>query len=261
MYKAFKIDLVSLPYLGYSCDKNYTFVERNADNRIRGLNALLSKDVATLDGTALSELWFPDGEYDVFISHSHADINAARFLAQWLKIECGLNCFIDSDVWGNALDLLQKLNDRVCPKWENARGGVTYNYDQANRCAAHVFSMLSIAILNAMDRIECALMIKSGNSIPLQTAIQDRTYSPWLYEEVNFMNRIARKTPERIKSKRQIALEQFEKAVDAVEISHKVQLGSLITINSKDLIAMKGQKKTDALDTLYFRVTNKRRLI
>ena len=52
------------------------------------------------DGTRLGKEWFPEIEADIFISHSHADEKLAKGLAGWLHSTFGLNCFIDSCVWG-----------------------------------------------------------------------------------------------------------------------------------------------------------------
>ena len=43
--------------------------------------------------------WFPISEYDVFISHSHKDIEIVKNLYSFLR-ELGLRPFVDSIAWG-----------------------------------------------------------------------------------------------------------------------------------------------------------------
>lgn len=58
--------------------------------------------------------------------------------------------------------------------------------------------MLSIALMEAINNIECPIFIETGNSVPLKTTIQEKTLSPWIFEEVNFMNKLNRKRPTRL---------------------------------------------------------------
>lgn len=73
------------------------------------INSFVRND-GSLDGSMMQANWFPQIKADIFISHSHKDINLALALVGWLKVTFGLTAFIDSCVWGYANKLLK--NDR-----------------------------------------------------------------------------------------------------------------------------------------------------
>ena len=72
------------------------------ESRTSDVYAMLDKIIngqdGVVDGTTLQNFWFPTQatEYDVFISHSHNDLDYAVNLASWLERRCGLRCFIDN---------------------------------------------------------------------------------------------------------------------------------------------------------------------
>ena len=61
------------------------------------LEEYINEDI--INGTKIQTEWFPPIEADIFISHSHKDIDVASALAGWIHETFGLNCFIDSHVW------------------------------------------------------------------------------------------------------------------------------------------------------------------
>lgn len=60
--------------------------------------------------------WFPLGKYHIFLSHSHGDEKKAIAISYYLKEHFGLDCFVDSCVWGYAETLLRKLDEKYCKK-------------------------------------------------------------------------------------------------------------------------------------------------
>lgn len=180
----------------------------------------------------------------------------AHFLAGWLETNCGLKCFIDADVWDNAFDLLSEIDFTHCDK-EWIGGKLWYDYDERNLSTSHVYSMLSIALMEAIDRIECPIFIDTTHSVPLKSAIQDKTLSPWIYEEINFMNKLSRKEPARLGNTRYFSKDNhtilLEKAHDSLIISHPIPTDGLVSINSYDLKFMRGEVGTNSLDALYYK--------
>lgn len=61
------------------------------------LNKFRTND-GIIDGSKLSNNWFPSIEADVFISHSHKDFDTALIVAGLLE-SVGINSFIDSCVF------------------------------------------------------------------------------------------------------------------------------------------------------------------
>lgn len=254
MFLPFKILSKSLSYLGYDDKITYQHNEDGKEEHIDQLRDYLLGTDGVIDGDRLSKLWFPHGRYDIFISHSHSDLNKAHFLANWLEKNCDLRCFIDADVWDNAFTMLNELDVSHCHSRRDAYG-VIYDYDEHNLCTSHVFSMLSIALMEAIDNIECPIFIETKNSVPLKSTIQDKTLSPWIFEEVNFMNKLQRKRPMWLYNTRYFSADDrgilLEKAQDSLKISHTVPTNGLVLINSTNIKAMRGFKGKLAMKALY----------
>ena len=142
-----------------------------------------------INGTALKEHWFSITKKDIFISHSHKDINKVKAFAGWLKSCFGLEAFIDSCSWGYCDDLLNKIDKKYCynPKSK------TYNYDLRNYTTSHVHMMLSTALTEMIDNTECIIFFNTPNSISLATELDQirkngkaaKTVSPWIYHELS----------------------------------------------------------------------------
>lgn len=254
MFLPFKISSRSLSFLGYKEDVLYQHADADKEEHIDQLREYLFGTDGIIDGDRLSKLWFPHEMYDVFISHSHSDLNKAHFLACWLETNCGLKCFIDADVWGNAFALLNEL-DRTHCRYRRDAFGVIYDYEEHNLCTSHVFSMLSIALMEAIDNIECPIFIETGNSVPLKSTIQEKTLSPWIFEEVNFMNKLPRKRPIWLYNTRYFSADDrgilLEKAQDSLKISHSIPTKGLVGIGSANIKCMKGHTGKFALKALY----------
>lgn len=56
-------------------------------------------DNGHIDGSAMKSNWFQIEDVDIFISHSHKDLNKVMAFAGWLYDEFKLTAFIDSCVW------------------------------------------------------------------------------------------------------------------------------------------------------------------
>lgn len=143
-------------------------------------------DDGIIDGTSLSERYFPSKRREVFLSHSHDDEALAYMVAGMLHKRFGLTTFIDSMFWGSADLLLRELDDQYC--WQET--SQTYNYVKRNFSTAHVHTMLTSAIIKVMDQTEAIIFLNTPSSVPdLKHAISTEGYdaytqSPWIYLEV-----------------------------------------------------------------------------
>ncbi len=139
-----------------------------------------------IDAEQLADHLFPTKKAHVFLSHSHRDADQAIELAIALK-DKGLDVFVDSCVWGYFHDLLDALNEVYAEPQRKPEGGVVYNYRKATDLTAGVHMMLAGALQAMIDRSELFVFLNTRNSIPMNNfAGVDRTFSPWIYSELQF---------------------------------------------------------------------------
>lgn len=165
-------------------------------NTIRNeLKELVFEGTNILDGTAIQNTWFPELKADIFISHSHKDIVLAEGLAGWLYKTFGLHCFIDSNVWGYADELLEMINSEYSNKRRDPSGGFLYDHQRCIAASKHVNTMLTLALHKMIDRCECIFLLNTDNSIQRYKDIpHDTTFSPWIYSEI-VCSQLIRKQP------------------------------------------------------------------
>ncbi|HIF9130284.1 TPA: hypothetical protein ACX6PG_002627 [Photobacterium damselae] len=139
------------------------------------------------DANALQDSWFPivKGAH-VFISHSHADKEFATNLAIWLKHYFNLNAFIDSHIWGYALKLQKKIDDKHCKNADNQ----SYSYEKRNFSTSHVHLMLANSLTLMLDECECLIFLETSNSLLSVDNSSDLTdasitASPWIMHELS----------------------------------------------------------------------------
>jgi len=142
------------------------------------------KDV--IDAEQLADHLFPSKKAHVFLSHSHRDADQAIELAVALQ-DKGLDVFVDSCVWGHFHRLLDDLNEVYAEPQRKPEGGVVYDYRKVTDLTAGVHMMLAGALQAMIDRSELFVLLNTSNSIPMNNfAGVDRTFSPWIYSELQF---------------------------------------------------------------------------
>ena len=114
MYKGFDLKLILSED---EIDQFYSIGKNLFDARsfaiILGLtDLLLTND--KVNGSKMQEIWFPQMDADVFISHSHNDERTAIALAGWFKSIFNINSFIDSCIWGHSDNLLKAIDRKLC---------------------------------------------------------------------------------------------------------------------------------------------------
>lgn len=227
MYRAFKIpdikfqDDISSSEVAYKEQaKEFKSLLESASNNGR------------LDGTAIRDRWFPQQDKaQVFISHSHRDINEAVKLANWLESNLGIKAFIDSAVWLYADDLLRSIDNDYCYQESNN----TYSYEKRNGTTAHVHMMLATALGYMLDSCECAFFLDTPNSVSKADAVAT-TGSPWIMYEITLMSLIRPKPPTRqINFSGKILNEHRKMASATLQIDYNLDLSALPTLRNEDL--------------------------
>jgi hypothetical protein len=228
MYKAYNLSEIE-----FKSQENELYdrgIEVLCPNNDKTINSLSKLDTKIFDGGKIQNDWFPQINFDVFISHSHKDIRTAIALVGWLYEMFGLTAFVDYCVWGRYKGLLDLLNKRNSD-------------DAANQEHAHI--MLSTALTQMMDRTECLIFYNTPNSIRMSDLSQTSTFSPWIYYEILTSKFLAKNKPERMKSKQYLT----------ESISYGLDMTHLIDITATNLIEWKnsisGGKGSQSLNWLY----------
>lgn len=199
MFKAFQLDFTTFnisTLQGYMSMGKSMYKEQEA--AVHKSLAVYTAPDGYLDAAKIEEDWFPQKafSFDVFLSHSHKDEELMIALAGYLYKELGLECFIDSQLWGYS-EALQPKIDKACCRHDDERN--TWNYDDRNVSTSYVHNMLVVALTKMMDATECFFFAKTVSSTIKDQALQ--TLSPWIYTElsVSKMLRPQPKREERIK--------------------------------------------------------------
>lgn len=214
-----------------------------------------------IDGSSLKEHWFNIKDADIFLSHSHKDIDEIKCFAGWLFETFGLVSFIDSCSWGYCDDLLKLIDDKYCKNLTSN----TYDYQLRNYTTSHVHMMLGTALSEMIDKCECILFYNTPNSITLKTQIDnvknnniDVTLSPWIYHELSTTSMIQKRYPERIEKSLVVehsAIQSFEKRAElVVEYDVTKLLEKMISLTEEHLWEWKVKntvKGSASLDVLY----------
>ncbi len=148
---------------------------------------LLPKENGCVDLSKIQEDWFPQiNNYDIFISHSHANEKLAIAFSTYLKEYYGLSCFIDSLIWGNVFEL-QKIIDKDYGYSEKDKNGniLTYSYEKRNFTTSHVHLMLNTALMQSMQAARLFFFLETPESINFKNIKDEWTYSPWIYSELS----------------------------------------------------------------------------
>lgn len=179
-------------------EKGKNIYKENEEEVINCLEKYISED-GNIDGTRLKDDWFTISKKDVFISHSHKDIEKVKVFAGWLHEVFGLNVFIDSCTWGCCDELLKKIDDKYCRK-NNSRA---YDYNLRNYTTSHVHMMLSIALTEMMNNAECIIFFNTPTSINMSYELESikgnkKTASPWIFHELMMTTMLKISIPKRI---------------------------------------------------------------
>ena len=140
----------------------------------------------------IMDTWFPLYDADVFLSHSHNDYCLAKKLAVQFE-SVGLKVFIDSEVWGYANDLLQKIDNEYCVKRFDNDGSKVYSYEKRNQTTAQINIILAHALMRMIDLTECFIFLETQNSVANTAKGKVETMSPWLFHELNVVSVIEQK--------------------------------------------------------------------
>ncbi|MEB7926098.1 hypothetical protein NGJ69_20695 [Atlantibacter hermannii] len=184
-----------------------------------------------ISAEVLTERLFPNKEPHIFISHSSKDAPVAIRFANTLYSKYGIISFIDSQLWLHIDYALKQMHEKYCKSLISDG----YNYTKSNILLAHMHSILSMALMRAMDESDSVIFIESENSIyqymeGKQIKPHDKivnkyeTLSPWISSEVNFANKL------RIKGHKDRGLEKVGTESYSINEDRKIVADSMPSI-------------------------------
>ena len=194
--------------------------------------SFLEDEDCILDADKIQSDWFPNIKADVFLSHSHADEKLAIAFAGWLNENFGLRSFIDSCLWGYCDKLLRTIDHNFCENID----GKTYNYKSRNASTSVVHMILMNALTKMMDKTECLMFLNTPNSIVFKNSITSKTYSPWIFGEIETSRYIRKIIPDRLDKKIKDS-EKFFSAINEsqLKVAFPANTSHLISLNCNDL--------------------------
>lgn len=198
----------------------------------------------SLNGEKINKDWFPKVEANIFLSHSHNNMDDVFELTGWLSDVFELEVFVDSFVWNYSNDLIKLIDDEYC----RHTNGTSYDYDKRNHSTSHVHMMLSIALTKMIDKTECLFFLKTPESINTSDTIKNSTFSPWIYHELAMSDLIRKKTIGEHRKTLFPIQEQYtlEKSARNLKVDHDVttHLDKLIALSQTDLSTWKSSLST-----------------
>ncbi|RKV34558.1 TIR domain protein [Helicobacter pylori] len=182
--KAFKVDLdnkknqsILKPNSHYSNNQAHQVNEaaKKIDKLIR--NAPYSNDGIILNHNEIKEAFFNPFKpqlktAQVFLSHSHVDINKALEVKDYLENQTKRKVFVDSLFWDYKDDVLNELA----------------KYDDISRIEDAFTLILRESLEYMIKKCPYFVFLQSKNSVSLNQDLLKITYSAWIYEELKIAN-------------------------------------------------------------------------
>lgn len=177
-----------------------------------------------IDAARMIEDWFPKENIDLFISHSHNDINVAYELKRNLE-KLGINAFVDYFVWDSVYDLLKAVDDKYSLIYTNGQ----YDYQKRNSSTSNLFTILLMELFKKMNEAKGIIFINTSNSIMREYDNKvTYTQSPWIYAELLESSIIMSRQNNFISGVKEGQSLGFK-------IKHYAKLNHLVEINYKDM--------------------------
>ncbi|MGL4847572.1 MAG: hypothetical protein ACRC28_01395 [Clostridium sp.] len=249
MYRRYKLksdgDLVGL-VKSYS-NNGKIIMEKRKSNIKKNLEEYINQ-TGYINMSEIEKDWFPKVDCDIFLSHSHKDIELINGLVGFLHECFKVEVFVDSYIWGYCNELLKDLDEKYC-KQDN---GEYYDYDKRNYSTSHVHMMLANSLNKMIYKTECIIFLDTENSLDVKNIITNGTSSPWIYSELIATKLMQRENPRRIEKRalieNNIEMAEKFKPMYRGDVDH---LEELTVQCLRDILNKKLSTKEENLDEMY----------
>ena len=243
------VALESNKYLGYVNTRQY---ENDKSISLQKLQKIInSRDI--IQAWEIKKLLLPSKRYDIFISHSHKDLELAKGFANYLYLFFNVTCFIDSLYWGNIDELQNELNE-LHLTYDGVTKKSYYDYEKTLQVAKHADMILASALTEMIDNCECVFFLNTDSSVIRGTEAisKNETYSPWIYHEVFTTTIIQKKQRSKFNESYQFRDNAIKQIPD---ISYGLDLSGMTVLREEDIfeweIKINSNKDKHPLDVLY----------
>lgn len=234
-----QLDFTS-PYYNFMNPQCFSVTDKYSIKSILEKNIVNTK---TLNADKIKGDWFPIIKSDIFISHSHKDLNIVKKLSKILSKYLKLKVFVDSEVWKYSDDLVQQIEQ------ECYESGYPV-HDNHDKIVAHVNIMLASALTKMLNNTECVIFLNTNNSlIPDKYFPSRQTDSPWIYHELFTTSLLPIHTPKRTMDQRVVNEASQFQIVHTVPLEHLTDLSGIEFKNWTEKV--KNSHVENALDVLY----------
>lgn len=89
---------------------------------------------------------------------------------------------------------------KIDEKYNKIEGSTSYSYKGSTWATANIHLTLMMALVKMIDKCECAIFMSTPNSLEISKSSKEEFRgSPWIYSEIEILNRIQQKKPNREK--------------------------------------------------------------
>ena len=134
-----------------------------------------------IDVEKLKKLYFPKIKADIFLSHSHKDIELVNFFVGYMQKQLKKKVFVDSNVWGNVYELRKNLYD----DYAQIPGKIgSYYLNKSDKISDNLNIILASSLTEMIKNTNTFLFLSTDNSINDEYILN----SPWIYHEIVTLN-------------------------------------------------------------------------
>lgn len=206
------------------------------DKQLEDFTEIDENGMEYINISEIKEIYFPIlDNYDIFISHSHNDLDYAKQLAVLFYCNYKLKAFIDAPIWEYCDKLIRLIDNKYCVKEFRNKKPDLYDYQKRNITTSHVHMILSNALMQMIDKCKYFFFINTENSIIPEIKSEEfvkRTKSPWIYNEIMVTKLIQKKPVPFNFGEEDLSINEQEN----VNMIHEIDLEHLFKINLSALL-------------------------